>query len=121
MSDIEAMVADIHEQNEILEKGTGTIHEAIQNNQNAKAEMDGVAIKMAESAVELEKRSLNLSDIVEQMQALSDSSTENAELARTADSEVSTYTEQLKQLTENVRNFEGMIATFHKMLEEYKL
>ena len=121
LSDIEAMVADIHEQNEILEKGTGTIHEAIQNNQSAKVEMDGVAIKMAESAVELEKRSLHLSDIVEQMQALSDSSAENAELAQTADSEVSNYTEQLKHLTENVRNFEGMIAVFHKMLEEYKL
>ncbi len=121
LSDIEAMVTDIHEQNEILEKGTATIHEAIENNQSAKAEMDGVAIKMAESAVELEKRSLHLSDIVEQMQALSQSSAENAELARSADNRVSTYTERLEQLTSNIRNFEEVVSTFNKMLEEYKV
>ena len=83
--------------------------------------MDDVAIKMAESAVELEKRSLHLSDIVEQMQALSQSSAENAELARSADNRVSTYTERLEQLTSNIRNFEEVVSTFNKMLEEYKV
>ena len=121
LSDIETMVTDIHEQNTILEKGVGTIQHAIQNNQSAKAEMDNVAIKMADSAVDLEERAIHLSTVVDQMQELRDSSAENAELAKTADLEVGTYTEQLKQLTENVKNFEEVIAAFYKILETYRV
>ena len=83
--------------------------------------MDNVAIKMAESAVDLEERAIHLSTVVDQMQELRDSSAENAELAKTADLEVGTYTEQLKQLTENVKNFEEVIAAFYKILETYRV
>ncbi len=121
LSDIELMVADIHEQNKILERGAGTIQEAIQNTESSKFEMDNIAVKMAESAEEMEKQAQHLSGIVDQMQALSDTSSENAELAKAASSKVSSYMVQLEKLTGDVRNFENMTAQFNKMLGMYKL
>lgn len=121
LSDIEAMVEDIHEQNEILGQGAETIHDAINKTQNSKAEMDHVAVKMAESAEKLEQQADNLSGIVENMHVVSNVSTENADAAKSASERINSYSEKLEKLTYDIQNFEKMTTEFNKILTEYKL
>ncbi|RRD93649.1 DUF489 family protein [Clostridiales bacterium COT073_COT-073] len=121
LADIENMVADIHEQNEVLETGADTIQEAIENTQGSKTEMDSVAAKMSDSADELEKQAQNLGEIVIHMKALSNTSNENAEISKSASDQVNHYSEQLEKLTTDIQNFEEMTGQFNNMLTAYKM
>ena len=120
LQDIQHMVSDVHEQNKVLEVGASTIEEAIENTQGSKIEMDNIASKMSESAEQLEKQAQNLGDIVVHMKRLSDTSNENAEIARSASDQVNNYSSQLEKLTTDIQNFEDMTNEFNKMLTAYK-
>lgn len=121
LRDIDSMVSDIHEQNKELEAGAETIEEAIENTRGSKEEMDNIAAKMADSAEELEKQAQQLSDIVVNMKAVSITSGENAQVAKSASDQVTNYSHQLEKLTDDIKNFEGMTTEFNKMLALYKL
>lgn len=120
LSDIETMVADIHEQNEILEVGVETIHEAIGQTEISKTEMDQVAGKMSESAEKLELQATNLKGIVKNMQVLKHTSNENAELAKSASQRVNSYSEELEKLTTDIESFEAMTKEFDNLLVTYR-
>ncbi|MGP1568751.1 MAG: heme NO-binding domain-containing protein [Peptoanaerobacter stomatis] len=121
LSDIEVMVSEIYEQNEILQSGTQTIKESMDITKISNAQIGKISMQMSLSADKLEKQAQNLKNILEDMNMLSETAGDNANLAQSAKDNVNSYSRELNKLVLGIRNFESAIGQFDKMLSEYKL
>lgn len=121
LSDIEVMVSEIYEQNEILQSGTQTIKESMDITKISNAQIGKISMQMSLSADKLEKQAQNLKNILEDMNMLSETAGDNANLAQSARDNVNSYSRELNKLVLGIRNFESAIGQFDKMLSEYKL
>ena len=121
LSDIETMVSEIYEQNEILQSGTQTIKESMDITKISNAQIEKISMQMSLSADKLEKQAQNLKHILEDMNLLSETAYDNANLTQSARDNVNSYSRELDKLVLGIRNFESAIGQFDKMLSEYKL
>lgn len=121
LQDIQTMTDDINVQNKILDKEVNSIQTAMDNAQKAKEEMDIVVVEMSGTAEKLEKQAYHLTEIVDKMKGLNQSSAENAEAAKSASSKVNNCSHEIEKMTADIRNFEAMTGEFNNMLSEYKM
>lgn len=121
LNDIEVIVSDIYEQNEILKSGTNTIKESMEITKISNNQIEKIATQMSVSADELEKQAQKLEQMLEDMNILSETASDNASLAQSSSDNVKNYSAQLEKLMSGIKNFESVTVEFDKLLSVYKL
>lgn len=121
LNDIDEIVSNIYEQNDILNSGTDTIKKSVENTTHSNRQIENIATKMAISADELEKQANNLKIVLENMNILSNTAIENADLAKSTSENVNNYSKQIEKLTQGINNFKSLTSEFDKILLTYKL
>jgi len=117
---IASLVGDVNQQYNVLEQENRELANAVQNSVDAKMTIREVASVMVQTSQKLMSETEKISEVFTNIQSLAAIAEENSASAEQVSSSVSVYTEQIKNLTQNVSDFKILTREFGDELGIYK-
>lgn len=121
VNEIETMVGDVDEQYNVLDDENRKLANAVDESGAAKVTIQEVANKMVVTSKKLETETKAISQVFTNMESLAAIAEENSASAQQVSANVTTYTEQIKSLSEQISEFKGITEGFSEDLAEYKI
>ncbi len=119
--EIESMVGDVDDQYSVLESENEKLASAVDESSEAKKTIQEVANKMVVTSQRLESETEAISKVFTNMESLAAIAEENAASAQQVSSNVTTYTEQIYDLSNKVKDFKAITEGFRDDLEEHHI
>ncbi|MGV8147120.1 MAG: heme NO-binding domain-containing protein [Alkaliphilus sp.] len=117
---IGSLVGDVNQQYNVLEQENRELANAVQNSVDAKMTIREVASIMVQTSRKLMSETEKIAEVFTNIQSLAAIAEENSASAEQVSSSVSVYTEQIKNLTQNVSDFKILTREFGDELGVYK-
>ena len=121
VGEIDNLVEDVDQQYNVLEQENINLSEAVNESSEAKATIQTVAKNMVITSQKLESETEAISKVFVNMESLAAIAEENSASAEQVSANVSTYTEQIKVLSESINEFKALTKEFSDELELYKI
>ncbi len=118
---ISLIVGDINSQYAVLETENSNLNGAVEDSGDSNKQIKIVSDKMIASAVKLKAEADSISTLFSKMEGLAAIAEENGAASEEASSNVAIYTDQIKDLTEQISVFETMIGSFKEDLGKYSV
>lgn len=115
------IVGDIDSQYKVLESENTNLTGAVENSGDSNRQIKVVSGKMIASAIKLKEEADSISSLFSKMEGLAAIAEENGAASEEASSNVAVYTDQIKDLTEQIEVFEIMINSFKEDLGKYSV
>lgn len=119
--EIKTLVEQIEVQYNLLEQETASLGVVRNISFEANSSIQGVAASMIETIEKLNKEADSISMAYKNIEALSTIAEENSASSEEVSASVTTYTNEIKKLMENISDFKGITEIFKKDLEKYKI
>ncbi len=114
------IVGDIDSQYTVLEAENSNLSGAVENSSESNKQIRVVSDKMIKTALRLKEEAGSISTLFEKMEGLAAIAEENGAASEEASSNVAVYTDEIKDLTDQISVFEEMIKDFQKELGKYR-
>jgi len=121
VGEIGNLVEDVDQQYGVLEKENIQLSGAVTESATAKITIQEVAKNMVITSKKLEKETEAISKVFTNIESLAAIAEENSASAQQVSANVSTYTEQIKSLSNNINDFKALTSEFSEELEIYKI
>jgi methyl-accepting chemotaxis protein len=121
VDEIDGLVEDVDQQYSILEKENVQLSDAVSESGIAKVTIQNVAKNMAATTEKLEKETEAISKVFTNIESLAAIAEENSASAQQVSANVSTYTEQIKVLSDNIKDFKHLTEEFGEELSLYQV
>lgn len=118
---ITVIVGDIDSQYKVLEGENTSLTNAVENSGDSNKQIKIVSDKMISTAIRLKEEADSVSSLFSKMEGLAAIAEENGAASEEASSNVAVYTDQIKDLTEQIEVFETMINSFKEDLGKYSV
>lgn len=118
--EIENLVGDVDKQYNVLETENSQLSKAVEESSEAKVTIKEVANVMALTSEKLMKETEKITKVFTNMESLAAIAEENSASAEQVSSNVSVYTEQIKELTFNINDFKSLTREFGEELSIYR-
>ncbi|AYE33731.1 heme NO-binding domain-containing protein [Clostridium septicum] len=119
--EIKSLVEQIGIQYDLLEKETDSLGDVRNASCEANESIQRVAASMIQTINKLNKEADLISNAYKSIEALSTIAEENSASSEEVSASVTTYTNEIKKLIENISDFKGITEVFKKDLEKYKI
>lgn len=114
------LVGDVDEQYNVLDNENKQLSRAVQESGEAKVTIREVASIMVDTSEKLMAETDKISEVFVNMESLAAIAEENSASAQQVSSNVSVYTDQIKDLTNNIKDFKDLTGEFGEELSIYK-
>lgn len=121
VGEIDNLVEDVDQQYNVLEQENINLSDAVNESSEAKLTIQTVAKNMVITSQKLESETEAISKVFVNMESLAAIAEENSASAEQVSANVSTYTEQIKVLSESINDFKALTKEFSDELELYKV
>ncbi len=121
VGEIETLVEDVDEQYTVLEKENKQLAGAVTDSSVAKETIQAVAKNMIVTSQKLEEETDAISKVFTNIESLAAIAEENSASAQQVSANVSTYTDQIKMLSDKINDFKALTSEFGNELEVYKI
>ena len=121
VGEIEELVDDVDEQYVILEKENGQLSTAVDASSEANTTIQAVARNMVQTSQKLEKETEAISNVFTNIESLAAIAEENSASAQQVSSNVTTYTAQIKDLSDKINDFKELTKEFSEELTTYHI
>ena len=118
---ISVIVGEIDSQYKVLEGENTSLTNAVENSGDSNKQIKIVSDKMISTAIKLKEEADSVSSLFGKMEGLAAIAEENGAASEEASSNVAIYTDQIKDLTEQIEVFETMITSFKEDLGKYSV
>lgn len=120
VSEIENLVIDVDKQYDVLETENGQLSKAVIESSQAKGTIKEVANVMVRTSERLMAETEKITNVFTNVESLAAIAEENSASSQQVSSNVTVYTNQIKNLTENIADFKVLTQEFSKELGIYK-
>lgn len=120
VTEIEDLVGDVDKQYNVLESENVQLGRAVEESSEAKMTIKEVANVMVKTSEKLMAETEKISKVFTNMESLAAIAEENSASAQQVSSNVTVYTDQIKELSTNVRDFKELTEEFSVELGIYK-
>ncbi|SHJ82475.1 heme NO-binding domain-containing protein [Tepidibacter formicigenes] len=121
IGEIENLVSDVGKEFIVLEEENHKLNEAVFESSVANEKIKEVAKKMIKTAEYLQRETDSISSIFENMESLAAIAQENSASSQEVSSSVTTYTEEIKNLTRSIAEFKKITGNFKEDIDIYKI
>ena len=118
---IENVVSGIEAQYKVLEKENTNLSSAVEVSSQSNKRIKLVSDKMMETSMKLKQEVDSISSLFGKMEGLAAIAEENSAASEEASSNVTVYTEQIKELSYQIGIFEKMINNFQEDLKGFRV
>jgi methyl-accepting chemotaxis protein len=119
--EINALVFNIEDQFNVLNDETKNLEDVRDINFEANKAVQTVAASMIETINELNKEADSITNIYDSIESLAAIAEENSASSEEVSANVSSYTNELKKLIDNIHQFKGITENFKTDLSKYKI
>lgn len=120
VTEIEGLVGDVDKQYNVLENENVLLGSAVEESSEAKMTIKEVADVMVTTSEKLMAETEKISKVFTNMESLAAIAEENSASAQQVSANVTVYTEQIKELSTNVKDFKELTNEFSDELGIYK-
>lgn len=121
VGEIGNLVEDVDEQYSVLSNENVQLSNAVEESNLAKKTIQEVAVTMVKTSNKLENETESITKVFANIESLAAIAEENSASAEQVSANVSTYTEQIKQLSEHIDVFKSLTEEFGTELEVYQI
>lgn len=121
VNEINSLVDNIGEQYDVLQGETSSLETVRNISYEANSSIQTVAASMIKTIEELNKEADSISDIYNTIDSLAAIAEENSASSEEVSANVSSYTNEIKKLIDNIESFRVFSETFRKDLGRYKI
>lgn len=121
IGEIENLVMDVELQFKVLEEENYKLKEAVNDSSYANENIKKVAEKMKETSTILTKETKSIAQIFENIESLAAIAEENSASSQEVSSSVTTYTEEIKNLSKSISDFKEITVNFKEDIDIYKI
>lgn len=121
LKSIDEIVENIDLQYGVLEGENAKLSQAVVTTNESNQHLNVVSDEMVQTSIRLKNEAENISSIFETIENLAAIAEENSASSQEANSNVSVYVEQIKDLTNLIEVFDDMIVNFKEDLDKYQL
>ncbi|MBN2794362.1 MAG: heme NO-binding domain-containing protein [Clostridia bacterium] len=118
--EIENLVGDVDKQYNVLENENGQLSKAVDESSEAKSTIKEVANVMVITSKKLMDETAKIAKVFTNIESLAAIAEENSASSEQVSSNVSVYTDQIKELSNNIKDFKALTNEFSKELSVYK-
>jgi methyl-accepting chemotaxis protein len=121
ITEIDSVVSDVTAQFEILKTENHNLNMAVVSSSGANETIKLVANKMVETSNKLEKETEAMSDVYGKIEGLVAIAQENTAASQEVSASVIRYTEDIKNLTNSIQEFQTLTGQFTEDMDKYKI
>ncbi|KMT23356.1 heme NO-binding domain-containing protein [Clostridium cylindrosporum] len=121
IGEIESLVGDVQYQFEVLSEENTALASAVEQSSTANSDIQKVTEKVVETAERLHSQIEATSHIYDKIESLAAIAEENSASSQEVSSSVTTYTDEIKNLTKSVSEFQSLTEEFSKEIDVYKI
>lgn len=121
VAEIKVLVGNIDVQYDVLAKETDSLGVVRNISFEANQSVQSVANSMIETIDKLNTEADSISKVYDSVESLAAIAEENSASSEEVSASVTNYTNEIKNLIENIYHFKGITETFKKDLEKYKI
>ncbi|MEF9952115.1 MAG: heme NO-binding domain-containing protein [Clostridium sp.] len=121
VGDIESLVEDVEKQFVILSEENRVLSSAVEESSSANSNIQRVTEKIVETAERLSLQIDATANIYDKIESLAAIAEENSASSEEVSASVTTYTHEIKNLTESVNHFQKLTEEFSGEIDIYKI
>jgi methyl-accepting chemotaxis protein len=121
IGEVEDVVSDIGSEFDILKEENSKLNIAVNYSSSANDTINDVSIKMIKTAEKLENETKNMAEVYDKIESLVAIAEENTASSQEVSASVSVYTEDIKNLTKSIEEFEKLTKQFNEDMNKYKI
>jgi methyl-accepting chemotaxis protein len=121
IGEVDNVVSDISSQFDVLKEENSKLNNAVTFSSSANDRIKMVAEKMIETSDKLEKETKAMSEVYGKIESLVAIAEENTASSEEVSANVMHYTEDIKNLTNNIKEFKKLTEQFNEDMDKYKI
>ncbi|MEG0371664.1 MAG: heme NO-binding domain-containing protein [Clostridium sp.] len=121
VGEIESLVSDVQKQFDVLSEENRVLSNAVEESSVANSNIQRVTEKIVETAERLKLQIDATSNIYDKIESLAAIAEENSASSEEVSASVTTYTHEIKNLTESVTHFQKLTEEFSGEMDIYKI